>query len=486
MKICFAVIVLCCIQGYSQHQDITLRYQLEMIGNKIHVDFQYNPTENDSSKFTYGMPAFGGQTDIFKGLQNIKVEEPARVKVDSLNRTLTFYFAQSRSFKASYDVVDTRTVINTRSQLFRPIILPDYFFIHGVNLFLTPAFRKPDSHPLVSVQWKKLPVFPIFYTFDPENNGSKTTVTTLDSITYRFMTGAKDLMVKKFINESGTNYLVLRSGGMPTQTIKEIENFYVMYNREMREFWKDTRKIKYSLILQPYLNVNHKMSGVSFGNGFIGKYNKSDSLAKGERRFVISHEIGHYYMSDVEAFEGEHTEGQWFNEGFNDYQTFFNLARTGSLTPEEFTTDINKIFRQLYSSPIKNTPNNKIFENFWKLGDYSKLPYWRGCIYAFYLDNQISIATKNKSSFRDLMLDLKDIVKGRIKKEFTNEEFINACSKFLVRETVTKDFDDFVVNGNSVQFENNLLTFFKVENREHAPFLTIIDKKKFISHYRFK
>lgn len=274
MKNFLGALLLISTNVFSQQIEAPLQYQLEFLDNKIHVDLRYQPLEKDSSTFTYGQPAFGGQLDIFKGLQNIMVETPTQIRVDSINRKVIFYYSKQAPIKISYDVVDTRSAPSTRSQLFRPIIMPDYFFIHGVNLFLTPDLRDKDIKPRVSVEWKKLPDFPMFYTFDPDNNGSRPSVTTVDSISLRFMTGAKDLTVKKFTNESGTNFLVLRAAEMPAVVSTELENFYVQYNKEMREFWRDTRKIKYSLILQPYLNVDHKISGVSFGNGFIGKYNK--------------------------------------------------------------------------------------------------------------------------------------------------------------------------------------------------------------------
>src|SRR5271156_1047284 len=176
MKLYLASLLFISTHVFSQQKQISLLYQLEIVDNKIHVDLLYHPVENDSSKFTYGLPAFGGQMDIFKGLQNLSVERPACVKVDSTHRTMTFYYHENAPVKISYDVKDTRKADNTRSQLFRPMILPDYFFIHGVNLFLTPAPRKADTNPMVSVQWKKLPDFPIFYTFDPDNNGTRATI----------------------------------------------------------------------------------------------------------------------------------------------------------------------------------------------------------------------------------------------------------------------------------------------------------------------
>lgn len=487
MKFFFPTFLFISLHTFSQQSKIILQYQLTLLENRIHVELLFNPTENDSSKFTYGVPQFGGQKDIFKGLQNIQVENPAHVKTDSANRELTFYYHATDAVKISYDVLDTHSENTTRSQLFRPMIIKDYFFIHGINLFLTPGFGTEGSKIMVSVQWRQLPPFPVFYTFDPDNDGSHTTITTADSIAFRLMTGASDLTVKKFASESGKNYLVLRSAGMSATVEKEVEHFYLDYNTVMRQFWNDTRKINYSLVLQPFLNVNHPMSGVSFGNGFIGKYNKPDSLAKGERMFVISHEIGHYYLGGVSAFEGEGNIGQWFNEGFNDYLTFFNLVHAKRMDAGEFDSGFNKIFRSLYNSSIKNTPNDKIFENFWLLGDYAKLPYWRGCIFAFYLDNQISIATKNKSSLRELMLDLKELVNKKDKKEFTNEEFINAVSKYLPRAGFEKDFNEYIINGTPIPFNSSmLLPVFHMEMKDQTPVLTITDKKQFSLHYQFK
>ncbi|HRI78772.1 MAG TPA: hypothetical protein PLR06_04480 [Cyclobacteriaceae bacterium] len=487
MRILFIAVLFVAFRVVGQPGTSTLNYQLEKAGNTIHVELQFTPVEKDSSKFTYGQPAFGGQLDILKGLQHLNVKAPARFKLDSLSRTITFYYSSEYSLEVTYDIVDTRKEANTRSQLFRPIIMDDYLFIHGVNLFLTPAFRSADIKPRVSVQWKKFPDFPLFYTFDPDQDGKHSVTTTSDSIAMRFITGARDLTIKKFSNESGTNYLVLRSTGMPAATVQQLESFYVNYNSFMRSFYKDKRKIKYSLVLQPYLGVNHKISGVSFGNGFIGKYNKPDSLAIGERKYVIAHEIGHYYLSDLKAAEGKNNEGQWFDEGFNDYTTYCNLVRSGEMMAEEFETRFNKVLQQLYSSKIKNTPNEKIFENFWKLGDYQRLPYWRGSVFAFYLDNQISLATSGRYSIRNLLLDLQVVVKERMEKIFTNEEFIQASSKYVRREIVAKAFQQYIIEGSSIAFDSSLLmNCFTVNTKRAYPILTIVNKKKFMTHYQFK
>ena len=84
---------------------------------------------------------------------------------------------------------------------------------------------------MVSVEWKSKPPFPVFYAFDPDNDGSRIAVTTADSIAFRLLTGANDLFIKKFSSESGSNYLVLRSSGMSATVKQEVENFILIIMR---------------------------------------------------------------------------------------------------------------------------------------------------------------------------------------------------------------------------------------------------------------
>jgi len=486
LKYFLSLLLFCGVRAFGQNHPVPLQYRLGIDTNKIHVELKYLPQEPDSTVFSYGEPAFGGQSDILKGLQHLIVEAPARLRLDSAKRRIVVYFKNNDPIRINYEIVDTRPGNTTRNQLFRPMIMPDYVFIHGVNLFLTPQFRKDDPSAHVSVQWEKSPPFPVFYTFDPENDGSRTSITTVDSISFRFITGAKDLYVKRFHSESGANYLVLRSANIKPVTQSQIEKFYLGYNNQMRRYWKDTRIIKYSLVLQPFLGVDHNMSGVSFGNGFIGKYNEPDSIASGYRQFVISHEMGHYYLGDVVAFAGANVEGQWFDEGFNDYTTFFNLVSAGYMTAADFESEFNWVFHQLYSSQIKNTPNDKIFENFWKLGDYQKLPYWRGCVFAFFLDNQIALATKQLHSIRDVMLALKQLVSSRDKKMFTNEEFIDAVAKYLPRQQVEEAFKKYIIAGNSIVFDSAvLMPSLQVENKDRALVIHVVDEQRFQQHFKF-
>lgn len=469
------------IQLHSQSA-ASMKYLLSLFEQYIHVELTIESSRQDSLIFTYGNPAFGGQNDIFKGLQNFKIEQPIKYFLDSNERKIIIFPKEVTPLNISYNVFDTRSADNTRNQLFRPMIMTDYFYIHGINLFLTP---ESSPNQKITVAWKTRPPFKIFYAFDPDNEGTQMVRTTIDSSSLRFITGAKDLLVKKFTNVSGDNFLVVRTESLSACAIKKVTRFYKKYNQTLREYWNDNRKIQYSLVLQPFQHVHHAMSGVSFGNGFIGKYNQPDSLTIGERKFVVAHEIGHYYLGGLQAENGRNYEGQWFNEGFNDYTTYFNLLRSNEMKSDEFIKGLNSIIQKLYKSPIKNTPNDKIFDNFWKLGDYSKLPYWRGCIYAFYLDNQISIQSNNRFCIRNLELDLQDLVRNRDHKEFSNEEFVQAVAKYLPDMNQKELFNDYIVQGISIPFNTFLNpSIFKATAIDGIPKLEITNNRKFRLHFK--
>lgn len=309
----------------------------------------------------------------------------------------------------------------------------------------------------------------------------------MDSLSFRFIAGATDLAVKRFHSESGSNYMVLRSGEIPAEKEKVIENFYLGYNRQMRAYWRDSRVIQYSLVLLPFVGVDEPMHGVSFGNGFIGKYNKPDSLAYGERQFVIAHEIGHYYLGDLAADAGQNEEGQWFDEGFNDYTTLFNLTSAAYIKPGQFADDLNQMLKKLYTSQIRNMSNGKIFENFWKSGDYDRLPYWRGCTFAFYLDNQIALASQQKYTIRSLMLDLKALTVGRSRKMFNSEEFIAVASKYLPRQQVADAFKRYILEGETIVFDNQLLLpALQVDNINGVPFIRVVHEQALLQHFKFE
>ncbi len=453
-------------------------YQLSYDNHKIIVTLRFTPAQPDSTSFTYGEPMFGGQPDILKCLSNLQINSPATVKTDTKARRFTIYYTGHKPITIHYEILDTITAKkDIRQELFRPIISNDYFYCHGVNLFLNPKHRDETKKASLSIQWKQRPGFPLFYGFDPENGGKKKLTLPADSVMFSLLTGASDLSIDKFELHGVKNYIVLRGMGKENFNRIAVRDYFTRFNEAIRKFWNDYSDPCFSLVLQPFLDPVHSASGVAYANGFIGKY-KSDTIVQPDRIYVISHEIGHHWLGHKLEMN---ISNQWFGEGFNDYITFQTLLSAGLISPADFENRMNEVMKLHYGSTIKNIPNDSVFANYWKMGDYNKLPYRRGCLFAFYLDNQVRILSNGQKTMRDL---LRSMAAFRLTKlsgyEITVDDFIREAAAFIPKATLESVLDNYIMKGNPIPFANDLLLpVFGIIYKKEIPQLKIRDEKLF-------
>lgn len=457
--------------------DYQLYYMKE---NKVRVSLSYHPVETDSTVFTYGEPDFGGQPDILNCLADFKVDAPASFRSIPAERKFILYFTGSDTVKVEYTILDTSTrKKDVRQELFRPVISRDYFYTHGVNLFLNPHFRKDNKKAVISINWEKRPDFKLFYGFDPDNGGKKKSVSTTDSVMFSLITGAKDLTIDKFELHGIQNYIVLRGGVNQAANRKAVRSYFTRFNESIRRFWNDYSDSCFSLVLQPFLQADHNIGGVAFANGFIGKY-KADTILNPQRIYTISHEVGHHWLGHKLEMN---ISNQWFGEGFNDYITFHSLVAAGLLTPAEYENRINEIMQLHYSSQIRNTPNDSVFANYWKMGDYNKLPYRRGCIFAFYLDNQIRLASNGTRNMRDFLRALAVFRQGKSSGyEISVDDFVEQAAAFLPRQQLLSVLEDYIMKGNPIAFSQEMLTpEFNISYDKEIPRIKIMEEAKFLA-----
>ncbi len=197
----------------------------------------------------------------------------------------------------------------------------------------------------------------------------------------------------------------------------------------------------------------------------------ADTILTKERATTVAHEIGHNWIS------GE----QWFGEGFNDLQTWHILTASGLRTIDDYVAELNSYISSLHKSKIRNIPNSEIAGNFWKLGDYSWIIYWRGAVYGFRLLGQIEAATGRPGAFRELML----AIGKENASNMTREPFINAASLFLNRQLLEEEFDKYIINGESMDLTTTPLpSGCAIHYTPHnTPQIQITDREAFARHF---
>jgi predicted metalloprotease with PDZ domain len=463
-----------------------LRYLLAYDGGgTLHVTLSYAPLRRDVTTFTYGEPRFGGQADIFDSLANIQASPPARLSVDAATRTITVEHPGDGPVTIEYDVRESHMAEQgMKGELFRPMIRADYFYCHGINLFLRMDLRPQGRIIRQSVAWAKRPRFPLYYPFDPENRGERPALWDDDAALLSPLTGSDDLSVDRIAVGRSPAYLVLRINRRNDFNRKLILDYFARYYAALRRFWRDDGDRPFSLMLQPFLEARHDIGGMAFGSGFLSKYAPvSDTILTPDRVFNLSHEIGHYWLGSGGLHMG--MDHQWFSEGFNDFVTYAVLLAARFSLPRSFVHALDVVFGKLYASPVRNTPNADVFRNYWTMGDYNKLPYWRGCLFAFYLDNRIGLATDGAKGLRDLLLELRARRKGAPGDEgMTVPEFVEAASVFLPRDEVQSALDAYIIAGQPIPFSRDmLLPMYRIDGKDGIPTLSVADEKALFARF---
>ncbi len=467
--------------GFAQSAP-PLRYALTLTDRNLHVTLTYVPLQRDSTVFVYGIPPFGGQADIFRGVRQPRVTAPARLQIDTAARSLTVYYTDTQPVTLDYDIVDTHTdAMGTRGELFRPMIQPDYFFSHGVNLFLQPQLRQPMPTLSQSVRWAVAPPYRVFFGSYPYADAKTTFTQPYDDMLMAPITGATDLSVDKQTINGIDNFTVLRKTKLDTFNKESVKNYLAAYDKSIRSFWNDYDDRYFSLIIEPFLRVNHDASGIAYEFGFIGKYT-GDTIMNAKRRDVISHEIAHHWIGQRLSMG---SENQWFNEGFTDYTSFYCMLRAGLITADQFVGLLNDASRAHYGSSIRNAPNDSVFKNYWKLGDYQRLPYRRGSLFAFWLDNQILTASNRQHDIRDLLRDLYALRKRKGSEyTLTMADFLDATSRYLPRQQVQTAIDQYITAGNPIPFTAAMLgPDWTVTEKSGAPQFGLTNRQPFKTRF---
>lgn len=112
-----------------------------------------------------------------------------------------------------------------------------------------------------------------------------------------------------------------------------------------------------------------------------------------------------------------------------------------------------------YSSEVNEIPNEKItYEKFWSDPKYEKVPYDRGAIFAFFLDQKIIGESKGLYSLDDVMRKLLENSHRKVDHQY----FVNTVNKYC-KQSIQSYFIDFIENGKLIPlkslFKSNDLNF---------------------------
>jgi predicted metalloprotease with PDZ domain len=432
----------------SVKTDVSLAYILEIKPDIMHVNMNYIPVVADSTTFQYGNVFYGGMKDLLKSMVNI--HSSVKLRIDSVRSCITFYHPGNSSVRISYDIIDThKPEQRVVGEMFRPIITRDYFFSLSHTLFLNPDIKENRKDSIfMSVTLKSGSAFPMYFSFAPELQPGETAIINLTKGMDALVTGASDLHIEKRKMSGIMNYVVLRINKKNGYNLSRFMTYFDTYLPAMTNFWGNLNGTYYSLVASPFLDIDyHLISGTAFNQGFHVKYSGDTILANEEVICTISHEIMHRYIGSGSVAMNE--DNQWFNEGFTDYSTWYLLSHCSILPADRLKEKVEETYKELSVNTVRNTPNEDVMKHFWENKDYEKLPYYRGALFAAYLDKRIKELGNNTCNYCDFMRSLKAMAEQK-KKKLTVDDFIIAASKYIPEEEIRNSVNRYIMKGEMI------------------------------------
>lgn len=172
-----------------------------------------------------------------------------------------------------------------------------------------------------------------------------------------------------------------------------------------RAFWGD-RPSPFLVTVLPLETPSagwRSVGGTGLGDAFA--FFATDNIEAGPITRTLAHESLHAWIPGrLGASPGAQEALQyWFSEGFTDFYTARLLVREGVWGPQEFAADLNAMLLAYAGSSVREAPNSRILQDFWRDGEVKDLPYQRGRLAATVWDYKLRM---QGASLDGLMLSL--------------------------------------------------------------------------------
>jgi len=453
--------------------------QLEKDGLKVEVI--YRPEHASDSLVYFYDEELWGVDNLFDGLIILQDEnQDSRVVKNREKDKVTVYGNEDGFFSLTYRI--KQTFEEPEYDVFvRPVVHDHYFHIVGQLLFVLPEELTEYEEPInFNLNWIGFPDdFVIHNNFGSQLRRQEITVTLWDKFFDSIFVGG-DYRIFPFEVYGKPVYLAVRDqwfNGVTDTYLLQVSQQAV---QSQREFWQDFEKEYFTIVLTPTVTQADSSfpgtdrSGTALYNGFMIQSTNNPFNDKEMFPNMLHHEMMHHWIGSLMQMKHPRLM-KWFSEGFTDYFAYKNRLRIGDLTPDEWTELLNEnVLRFHWNNPQRNIPNYRIETDFWTSMDFQRVPYNRGTIFAFWLDNQILRKTDYKKSLDDLMLELYQTVTVD-QLEVGDELVIDLANKYL-DDDIYPFFQQYVIVGEDIPFEElEWITGISFSRDDQVPVLGVED-----------
>ena len=309
----------------------------------------------------------------------------------------------------------------------RPMVRPDWFFVHGETVFAAPG---GDQARPARFKWGRLPKgWTVASDLDHLNGKPTTLANLINSVAI----GGAGLRVAR--RDLGGAPLRVAIIGDWSFTPDQLADTVAPIVAAEDSFWEE-RSSPFLVAMAP---LGDLPSGLSYtGTGRTDAFSIASTSAFELKQAVrfFAHEYMHSWVPIALGGMPEENEAAdyWFSEGFNDYLASKVLLRSGLWTLQEWAADKNDTLLRYGTSPAKTVKGADIAARFWTDQAVQQVSYDRGHLIAAKLDSEIAARSGGRQS-------LDGVLRVQRKEAETSSELATVLFRKVLREQAGIDID---------------------------------------------
>ena len=452
MNFCL-ILILCtsCTKNEINDQpdlELTIAHTIESDQPILKIAAYYEASEDGTTTLIYQDKAWG-QDSLFNSIRDIRLLSEGKLKIErDSNKIVVEHDPSLERLKISYILEQDYKGPTTSRKVYRPIIQPEYFQVFGQNLLILPESATNNEAFDLSITWN-VPEkdFSLQSSFGNHQRKQIIRDVTQDELYSSVFVGG-DFRIHDMDLQGNQVAFAIRDSWEAFDDSTMVDLLEATISAQ-REFWNDHSQPYFSVTMIPIFEPNgSSWQGTGLTNSFALAASNNEHLEVQGLVYLLNHELQHNWIGLTIKNDNEE-EQYWFSEGFTEYYTIKNISinRIYDLDEKYFIQEFNSKLKNLYNSPVVAAPNSEInYENFWKDRHYSDLPYLRGVVFAFILDQQIQRDSEGKQSLDDVMKQLHENSDTKLSHSY----FLEIVNPYL-KESIDPFFERHMIRG--VPFE---------------------------------
>lgn len=449
--------------------DFSYDIKLQSTGTIKGCEVTLTYRSKNSRNSVFSLPQiWGAESSLdFIKLKKIKGAKLIKQKNDDLN--LSLKHKENATIQLTYFVKSlVKDSVYRHQEEFLPNVQENYFVLFTNSIFIVLA-DSTDQLYTFDINWLN---YPSTYKNKPQTSfgdGLKQSLKyeKIGDLQNAAMVGGdfKTIAYSDPEKDRKIRYIYRSTWDFDPQVMA---NLVISTFKFQQSFWNDYSTKEYSVFMSPAHAENEfemSYNGTGLRNSFNVVATNNRNTNPENMGYLFNHELMHHWIGNTILNGVDEELSYWFSEGFTDYFTFYNMKESKLITEKEYYFRMDSVFIAHYGNELCSAINDSIKPNFWKRGYYGKLPYNRGNIFAYYLDNLLQTKTNGKVNLMKVMQKMME--QALVKKRPFDKDWLNETVKELAGFEVLDLIDRYIMKGETISVDDfNLVLKQKVELKE--------------------